>query len=146
MSYWDKRDHDEVWRRYTEALEELAGSGVVDVLAHPDLVKVAGRFPSLACREECEERIAEAASRSGLAAELSSAGLRKPAGEVYSPPSLLARFRARGVPLTTASDTHGLTNLAEHSGALAALARGAGYDQLQSFEGRQGIAVAIGAP
>ena len=36
---------DEVWRRYFAALAELAASGHVDVLAHPDLPKIFGRRP-----------------------------------------------------------------------------------------------------
>ena len=33
---------DEVWRRYFETLGEAARSGLFDILAHPDLVKVWG--------------------------------------------------------------------------------------------------------
>ena len=36
-------DADEIWRRYFEALAECARSGLFDILAHPDLVKVWGR-------------------------------------------------------------------------------------------------------
>src|SRR5438552_5939728 len=36
------RDPEAVWRRYFETLGEAAGSGLFDVLAHPDLVKVWG--------------------------------------------------------------------------------------------------------
>ena len=43
---WDvwegARDPDEVWRRYFETLAECARSGLFDILAHPDLVKVWG--------------------------------------------------------------------------------------------------------
>ena len=41
-----------------------------------------------------------------MAAELSSAGWRKPVGEQYPAEPLLARFAAHGVPFTTASDAH----------------------------------------
>ncbi len=47
---WARRDRDEVWREYTRAVEELAATRAVDVLAHPDFVKVAGLFPSSAAR------------------------------------------------------------------------------------------------
>ena len=35
-------DADAVWRRYFETLAEAAGSGLFDILAHPDLVKMWG--------------------------------------------------------------------------------------------------------
>ncbi len=136
MAEWDRRRVEDVWRAYTDALEELAGSGACDVLAHPDLAKVTGRRPSPALLEECHARMAEAAARSGLAAEISSAGWRKPAGEAYPAPSLLARFRAAGVPVTTASDSHGPARVADRAEDLAALARAAGYERLRAFRRR----------
>ena len=144
MAQWSRRGGEAVWREYTGALEELAATRAVDVLAHPDLVKVAGIRPSAAAREECEARIAEAAATSGLAAEISSAGLRKPAAEAYPSASLLAAFAARQVPVTTASDSHGPGDVADRSAELAALARAAGYEQLRAFRAREGRDVAIG--
>ena len=38
----ESRQVDDCWEGYTTALEELAASGACDVLAHPDLIKVAG--------------------------------------------------------------------------------------------------------
>ena len=42
---WAGREVDEVWRRYFAELAALARSGLADVLAHPDLVKIYGRRP-----------------------------------------------------------------------------------------------------
>ena len=69
------------------------------------------------------DRMAEAAASSGMAAELSSSGWRKPAGEQYPALGLLDRFVARGVPLTTASDAHHLDHVAHRADDLP---RGAG--------------------
>ena len=104
MDEWSAREVDDCWEEYTLALEELAASGACDVLAHPDLIKVAGYVPDAPA--EWWDRMAEAAASSGMAAELSSAGWRKPVGEQYPALPLLERFAARGVPLTTASDAH----------------------------------------
>ena len=86
--------------------------------------------------DEFHARMAEAAARSGMAAEVSSAGLRKPVGEAYPAPDLLARFVSLGVPLTTASDAHALDRVAEHRGELAVLLDGAGCEALQGYRGR----------
>jgi histidinol-phosphatase (PHP family) len=135
MGEWDRRRVEDVWDAYTRALEELAGTDAVDVLAHPDLCKVAGRRPAVP--DEWYDRMAEAAAASGIAAEVSSAGWRKPAAEPYSPPPLLSRFRVRGVPVTTASDAHRLGDVADRSADLRALVAGAGYDELCAFTGRR---------
>ncbi len=138
VAEWDRVGTDGTWRGYTDAVVELAESGTCDVMAHPDMVKVLGRRPPPALLDECEARIASAAASSGMAAELSSAGWRKPVGEQYPSTSLLSRFRALDVPLTTASDTHGSDVVAHRAGDLRALAAAAGYEQLRAFRGRRG--------
>ena len=119
LAEWDHRDIDAVWEEYTRAMEELGASGVCDVFAHPDLVKIAGRRPAVP--DEFYDRITEAAVASGMAAEVSSAGWRKPVGEEYPAPPLLRRFVDRGVPLTTASDAHTLPDVAERADDLRTL-------------------------
>ncbi len=135
MAEWDVRSVDVAWDQYTEALEELADSGVCDVLAHPDLAKVAGHRPDVP--DEFYDRMAEAAARSGMAAEVSSAGWRKPVSEAYPAPPLLERFHSKGVPVTTASDAHGVSNVAHRSRDLRTLLEDAGYDQLCAFKVRE---------
>ena len=90
-------DPDEVWRRYFEALAECARSGLFDILAHPDLVKVWGRARPLPERDPRRfyEPAVEAIAESGIAVEVSTAGLRKPVGELY-PGAGLRRDVRRG--------------------------------------------------
>ena len=143
MAEWTSstRGVERAWEQYTSALEELAASGACDVLAHPDLCKVAGH--RAAVPEEFYDRMAEAAAASGMSAEVSSAGWRKPAGEEYPAPPLLARFRARGVGVTTASDAHELPTVAERSADLRAIVTAAGYDSLTAFHSRTPTRVPI---
>jgi histidinol-phosphatase (PHP family) len=138
---WDSRSVETVWHGYTTAVEELAASGVVDVLAHPDLCKVTGRRPP--APEEFHDRLAEAVARAGLAAEVSSAGWRKPVGEAYPAPGLLARFKAHGVPVTTASDAHEPATVGYRMADLRALLETAGYDTLRAFRNRRGHEVPL---
>ena len=141
MAQWPARDVDRVWGQYTTAIEELAASGACDVLAHPDLVKVTGRRP--AAPEECWDRLAEAAASSGMAAEVSSAGWRKPVAAAYPDPGLLSRFAARGVPFTTASDAHRLPEVAFRAGELRDMLEDAGVRSLQAYRGRVPRAVSL---
>jgi histidinol-phosphatase (PHP family) len=141
MAEWDNRSIESAWDGYTDALEELAASRVCDVLAHPDLPKVGGRRPAVP--DEWYDRMAEAAASSGMAAEVSSAGWRKPIDEAYPAPPLLARFHKRDVPVTTASDAHGLPDVAARSADLRALLADAGYESLAGYRGRRRHSVAI---
>ena len=141
VAEWDRRAVESVWDAYTTDLEELAASGACDVLAHPDLAKVAGRRPEVP--EEFYDRMAEAAASSGMAAEVSSAGWRKPAGEAYPAPALLDRFHRAGVPITTASDAHELPTVAHRSDEVRAVVAAAGYTELTAFSARRRRAVPV---
>jgi histidinol-phosphatase (PHP family) len=134
MAQWSARQVDDCWEAYTTAMEELGASRSCDVLAHPDLIKVAGHVPD--APEEWWDRIADAALSSGMAAELSSAGWNKPVGEQYPAWGLLERFVARGVPLTTASDAHRLEFVADRAADLRALLAAAGVDTLHGYRAR----------
>lgn len=138
---WGRRGIEAVWDAYTAALEELAASGVCDVLAHPDLIKVGGHRP--AAPAEFHARMAEAAAGASLAAEVSSAGWRKPAAEQYPAVDLLARFRAAGVPVTAASDTHGPAHLGDRAAEVAAVISAAGYDSLCGFRRRAPVTLPL---
>ena len=135
---WASRGVDRVWDDYTRALEELAGTRAVDVLAHPDLAKIAGHRPEVP--GEFYDRIAEAARSCGLAAELNSSGWRRPCAEAYPAPALLARFHDLGVPITTASDGHRLGDVSWRIADLAVAAAAAGYSEVTAFRGRRQMA------
>jgi histidinol-phosphatase (PHP family) len=143
MDQWSARQVDAAWADYVTAIEELAATATCDVLAHPDLVKVAGHRSSVP--GECFDRLVEAAVSSGMAAELSSAGWRKPVGEAYPSPQLLERFVRHGVPLTTASDAHRLADVADRSADLAAQLAALDVQTLRAFRGRRAHDVPCGA-
>lgn len=138
MSEWGHRGLQAGWEHYVEAVEDLAASGTCDVLAHPDLPKVTGLGPvDDRFLAGMEERIADALAASGMAAEVSSAGWRKPAGEAYPSPRLLGLLHARRVPVTTASDAHVPEQLGWGFHRLTELLGAAGYEQVAVYSTRQ---------
>jgi histidinol-phosphatase (PHP family) len=138
---WGRRGVEGVWDSYTQSVTELAGTRAVDVLAHPDLVKVAGHRPAVP--DEFYDRIAEAARACGIAAELNSSGWGRPCAEAYPAPALLMRFRKLGVPITTASDGHHLADVSWRIADLAAMARDAGYSEVSAFRSRNRVPRAL---
>jgi histidinol-phosphatase (PHP family) len=127
---WESRgDPDEVWRRYFEALAACARSGLFDVLAHPDLVKIWGGARPLPKRDPRHyyEPAIEAIAESGIAVEVSTAGLRKPVGELYPSPGFAELCVEAGACFSLSSDAH----LPEQVGF--------GYDRALEFLGRLGV-------
>jgi histidinol-phosphatase (PHP family) len=101
-------DPDRVWRRYFETLAEAARSGLFDILAHPDLVKVWGPERPGPDRDPrfYYEPAVEAIAETGIAVELSTAGLRKPVGELYPSRAFAEMCVDAGAPFALSSDAH----------------------------------------
>jgi histidinol-phosphatase (PHP family) len=101
-------DPDEVWRRYFESLAECARSGLFDILAHPDLVKVWGGSRPLPERDPrfFYEPAVAAIAESGIAVEVSTAGLRKPVGELYPARGFAEMCVEAGASFALSSDAH----------------------------------------
>jgi len=125
---------EEAWQRYFDVLARAARSGLFDSLSHPDLVKIFGD------RVEAfdYEPIAEAIAESGVAVEVSTAGLRKPVRELYPDPRFLAACRERDVAVTMASDAHSPDAVGSDFDRARELLRSVGYDTITVFERRHG--------
>ncbi|MDQ2967069.1 MAG: histidinol-phosphatase HisJ family protein [Actinomycetota bacterium] len=125
---------EEAWRLYFETLAGAARSGLFDSLSHPDLVKIFGvRAASFDYGP-----VADAIAGSGVAVEVSTAGLGKPVRELYPHPDFLAACRARDVPVTLASDAHSPDVVGRDFDRALELLRAAGYETVTVFEQRRG--------
>jgi histidinol-phosphatase (PHP family) len=137
---WRRGDSAEkVWKRYFDALGEAARSGLFDIMAHPDLVKVHGDSrprPDTDLRRYYEPAV-EAFLDAGVAVELSTAGLRKQAGELYPARGFLEMVVDAGLPIALSSDAHEADQLGfRYEDAVAEL-EAVGVKELCVFERRQ---------
>jgi histidinol-phosphatase (PHP family) len=117
----------------------------MDVLAHPDRCKLTGRRPA----EEPVDLYAglvEAAAASGVAMEVSSAGLRQPAGEIYPSPTLLRMAREAGLDITLASDAHRPEDAGWKTNEIRAAALDAGFTHTARFSARRRSLVPLAPP
>jgi histidinol-phosphatase (PHP family) len=147
------RSPEQIWTRYFQTIAESARSGLFDIVAHPDLVKYwtpptpptkpapstpadpRRRRPDGDLRRYYEPAI-EAIADSGVAVEVSTAGLRKPAGELYPAPAFLEMCLQAGVPVALSSDAHRAEDVgADYEQALELLDR-LGARELCVFEHR----------
>ena len=126
---WEGRDVDAVWDRYVTEWCAAAESGLFDVMAHPDLPKKFGHRPSKDV-DGLNARFAESAARANLVIEVSTAGLRKPVGELYPSAGLLRAFRAAGVRATLGSDAHQPEEVGYAFSQACGTLRSVGYEEL----------------
>ena len=133
---FQRRGIDTAWRQYFELETALAASGMVDVLAHVDVVKKVGLRPAPELMDELYRPVVAAAAGSGVAVEVSSGGLRRESAEIFPAPALLDLFAAAGVPITLASDGHAPDQAAWGHAEVVAAARAAGYTEYLRFAAR----------
>jgi histidinol-phosphatase (PHP family) len=133
MAEWDRRDVDEVYRRYFRLVGDSAETGLFTVLGHVDLVKKFGHRPHGSVEDAVEE-MAERIARSGVLVELNTAGLRRPAREIYPSLGILRSLKERGVHITFGSDAHKPAEVGSDFDRAAALALAAGYTDCATLE------------
>jgi histidinol-phosphatase (PHP family) len=140
FSIWTKTASPErIWKRYFEMLGQAAQSGLFDILAHPDLVKVWGKdrplpegdlrrfyYPAMEVIAECD-----------VAIEVSTAGLRKPVGEIYPAPAFLEMAIDAGKPVALSSDAHTPELLGHEYDRALELLDSMGVKELAVFDRRQ---------
>jgi histidinol-phosphatase (PHP family) len=132
-------DPERVWGSYFRHLADAARSRLFDTLAHPDLVKVWGRgrpLPEGDLRRFYEPAV-EAIAESGVAVEVSTAGLRKPVHELYPARELGELCVQAGVPFTLSSDAHVPDDLGYGYGEAVEFMRSLGIEEICVFEGRR---------
>ena len=116
-------DADSLWRTYFEWQAELVRSGLFDIVSHPDLVKMWGDGRPAPERDPRfhYEPFVEAIAESEIAVEISTAGLRKPVGEIYPARALAEMCREAGAEFALSSDAHAPDQI------------GFGYDEAMKF-------------
>jgi histidinol-phosphatase (PHP family) len=122
-------DADALWRTYFEWQAELVRSRLFDIVSHPDLIKIWGDERPAPERDPRfhYEPFAEALAESDVAVEISTAGLRKPVGEIYPSRELAEMCLDAGAVFTLSSDAHAPDQV------------GYGYEQALGFLGELGV-------
>jgi histidinol phosphate phosphatase HisJ family len=130
---FEARDIDEVYADYFRRVREMAASGLVDCLAHLDLIKIHGHRPTADIGTLVIETLEFIRARN-LGIELSTAGWRKPVNELYPGDTIIGLAMEKGIPFTTASDAHSHVQLGENFANLAHKMAELGIGQVCIFE------------
>jgi histidinol-phosphatase (PHP family) len=138
---WKIEDHDpdRIWARYFDQVAASATSGLFDVIAHPDLVKVWGTDRPLpdGDLQRFYEPAVEAIAASGVAVEVSTAGLRKPVAEIYPAGGFAELCVEAGVPFSLSSDAHVPGQIGFAYEEAVEFMREHGIDEVSTFAGRE---------
>ncbi len=120
ISEYSKHNINDLYRAYYLEIQRIAKSGLVDSMAHLDLIKIFKFFPTEDLTSLYEETLDIIAARN-LSIEISTAGLRKPVQEIYPSKDIVKMAQARNITFTIAGDAHTAADIAHH------------YQELQDF-------------
>jgi histidinol-phosphatase (PHP family) len=130
---FEGRNIDEVYVDYFRRVRKIASTGLVDCLAHLDLIKIHGHRPNAEMEAIAGETLDFIRARN-LAIELSTAGWRKPVDELYPSDRLIKLTMQKGIPFTTASDAHSHVQLGENFDRLAEKMATLGIREVSVYE------------
>lgn len=120
------------FERYFELWLQMIQSGLFQIAAHPDLIKIfaARQFHAWLARPRSQEIIRHcliALRDAGMALEVSSAGLRKACREIYPAPAIMRMAKELNLPISLASDAHNTRDVAADFELLASFAHSFGF-------------------
>lgn len=136
------RNIDEMYADYFRRLRELIATGLIDSLAHLDLIKIHGHRPTADIGTLVNDTLEFIHARN-LAIELSTAGWRKPVNELYPSDPIIELAIEKGISFTTASDAHSYVQLGENFARLAHKMAEIGVRQVSVFEKHKRAAVSL---
>ncbi len=136
---FEGRDIDAIYADYFRRVREMAATGLVDCLAHLDLIKIHGHRPASEIGAIVNETLDFVGARN-LAIELSTAGWRKPVNELYPTDRIIELAIEKEIPFTIASDAHSHAQLGENYPRLAQKLATFEIRQICVFENHQRVA------
>jgi histidinol-phosphatase (PHP family) len=135
QAFYSQWDINELYRTYFKLIEELARSGLFDIVGHFDLIKVFGYRPEgpvLPLAGPALQAIKEA----GLTVEVNTRGGYKPCAEIYPAAELLQKCYELDIPVTLGSDAHEVEEIGRDLAAARQFLYQIGYRRLSTFSRR----------
>ena len=135
MDFFMGKDIDRLFEEYFEIVYNAVASGLFDIIAHCDLVRIFGHRYS-GDPGHFYSRLASMMSKYDIAFEINTNGKNRPLGEFYPDIRFLHLFREANVPVCVNSDAHLPERVGENFDEAYKLLKDAGYGEMCIFTGR----------
>ena len=139
---FEGRHVDVIYADYLSRVREMAATGLIDCLAHLDLIKIHGHRPRAEIGTVVNETLDFIRARN-LAIELSTAGWRKPVNELYPSDRIIELAIEKQISFTIASDAHSHAQLGYNYPRLAQKMAAFGVRRICIFENHQRVMRAV---
>jgi histidinol-phosphatase (PHP family) len=141
--FYENRDIDELFAAYFDRIIEAVASGLFDIIAHCDLIRIFNFKPA------CDPaplylKIAGAMRRHDVAFEVNTNGRNRILGDFYPDRRFLKIFREENVPVCVNSDAHFPQRVGQYFDEAYMLLKEAGFKEMAAFNKRERFLIPLG--
>lgn len=130
------KDIDRLYEMYFDHVESAAASGLFDIIAHCDLIRIYGYKPSFD-PAPLYRKLAVSFRTHDVAFEINTNGKNRPIEDFYPDRRFLKIFREENVPVCVNSDSHMPSRIGQHFDEAYDLLKSAGYTEMAVFKNRE---------
>lgn len=134
--FYKGKDIDKLFELYFEHVIAAAASGLFDIIAHCDLIRIYGFKPS-ADPEPLYRKLAKSFKNYDVAFEINTNGRNRPIGDFFPDRRFLRIFKEENVPVCVNSDAHMPSRLGQYFDEAYELLKSVGYSEMAVFENRE---------
>ena len=138
--FYEGKNINDLFEAYFNQVTEAAASGLFDIIAHCDLIRIYGFKPTID-QEPLYRKLAKSFRMHDVAFEVNTNGRNRPIGDFYPERQFLKIFREEGVPVCVNSDAHTPSRVGQYFDEAYNLLRKAGFTEMAVFNKRERIMV-----
>lgn len=138
-SEWENRKLEDIYESYTKEAENLAASGLYDVLGHPFNIRLFKYIPKFDVTPYLK-RVAKALKQADMTVDVNTGTLyRYPIEEISPYPDFMKTAQNEGLTIITSSDAHKPEDAGNYIDKAEEYAKSFGFDKIATFNRRERI-------
>lgn len=134
--FYEGKDLDNLYDTYFDRIIAASSSGLFDIIAHCDLIRIYGFKPTYD-PEPLYRKLAINLKKNNVAFELNTNGRNRPLADFYPDRRFLHIFREENIPVCVNSDAHMPSRVGQYFDEAYSLLRSAGFTEMAVFTGRE---------
>jgi histidinol-phosphatase (PHP family) len=133
--FYEGKSIDRLFVSYFESVITAIASGLFDIIAHCDLIRIYGYKPAMN-PEPLYKKLARAMKTHNVAFEVNTNGRNRPLADFYPDRRFLHIFREENVPVCVNSDAHMPSRVGQYFDEAYELLRYIGFTEMAVFDKR----------
>jgi histidinol-phosphatase (PHP family) len=134
--FYEGKNINRLYELYFEQVVSATASGLFDIIAHCDLIRIYGFMPSID-QEPLYRKLAKSFKIHDVAFEVNTNGRNRPIGDFYPDRKFLKIFCEENVPVCVNSDAHMPSRVAQYFEEAYELLKSVGYSEMAVFDKKE---------